>query len=110
MQYELRSGLQLYSHLYSPLCRIDPSWTDLCSLGIPFASPRIPFSLFPSLSNHSHNAFVGQYDAGDIQYGRHVSMENNNLIYWKGTKVCVCVCVTDGSVCGGGESSDQPVD
>ena len=30
--------------------------------------------------------FVGQYDAGDVQYLRHTSVNNNNLIYWKTTK------------------------
>ena len=32
------------------------------------------------------NVFVGSYDSGDMQYGRHVSLGNQNLIYWKGTK------------------------
>ena len=32
------------------------------------------------------NVFVGQYDAGDIQYADHVSINNNNLLYWKTTK------------------------
>eukprot|EP00957_Ditylum_brightwellii_P021843 1647746-Ditylum_brightwellii.AAC.1 len=32
------------------------------------------------------NAFVGHYNAGDIQYANHASIENNNLIYWKETK------------------------
>lgn len=32
------------------------------------------------------NTFVGQYDAGDIQYRFHSSLDNNNLIYWKTTK------------------------
>jgi hypothetical protein len=32
------------------------------------------------------NAFVGQYEVGDIQYRGHVSINNNNLIYWKETK------------------------
>ncbi len=30
--------------------------------------------------------FVGQYNAGDLQYKNHVSFENGNLIYWKETK------------------------
>jgi len=34
-----------------------------------------------------HNAFVGHYNAGDIQYNGHQSYDNNNLIYWKETKV-----------------------
>ena len=34
-----------------------------------------------------HNAFVGHYMAGDIQYNGHQSHDNNNLIYWKETKV-----------------------
>lgn len=34
-----------------------------------------------------HNAFVGHYEAGDIQYNGHQSYQNNNLIYWKETKV-----------------------
>jgi parallel beta-helix repeat protein len=34
-----------------------------------------------------HNAFVGHYEAGDIQYNGHQSYDNNNLIYWKETKV-----------------------
>jgi|AntRauTorckE5430_2_1112549.scaffolds.fasta_scaffold10018_4 hypothetical protein len=33
------------------------------------------------------NAFVGHYEAGDIQYNGHQSYDNNNLIYWKETKV-----------------------
>ena len=28
------------------------------------------------------NAFVGQYDAGDVQYRNHMSVNNGNLIYW----------------------------
>ena len=32
------------------------------------------------------NAFVGQYNAGDLQYRFHTSIENSNLIYWKETK------------------------
>jgi hypothetical protein len=32
------------------------------------------------------NAFVGHYNAGDIQYANHASIDNNNLIYWKETK------------------------
>ena len=32
------------------------------------------------------NVFVGHYEAGDIQYLRHTSIANNNLIYWKETK------------------------
>merc|ERR1711862_117448 len=32
------------------------------------------------------NAFVGHYDAGDIQYDGHVAINSNNLIYWKETK------------------------
>jgi hypothetical protein len=32
------------------------------------------------------NVFVGQYDAGDIQYAKHTSFDNLNLIYWKTTK------------------------
>lgn len=31
--------------------------------------------------------FVGHYNAGDIQHRGHVSVNNNNLIYWKETKV-----------------------
>lgn len=38
-----------------------------------------------------HNAFVGHYEAGDIQYNGHQSYDNNNLIYWKETKVSACV-------------------
>ena len=34
-----------------------------------------------------HNAFVGHYEAGDIQYNGHQSYESNNLLYWKETKV-----------------------
>ena len=30
-----------------------------------------------------HNAFVGQYGAGDIQYLGHTSIKNLNNIYWK---------------------------
>jgi hypothetical protein len=33
-----------------------------------------------------YNTFVGQYDAGDIQYANHFSESNNCLIYWKVTK------------------------
>lgn len=33
------------------------------------------------------NAFVGHYEAGDIQYGGHQSYNNNNNMYWKETKV-----------------------
>ena len=32
------------------------------------------------------NVFVGHYEAGDIQYLRHTSIGNNNLMYWKETK------------------------
>ena len=32
------------------------------------------------------NAFVGHYNAGDIQYHRHASINNLNLVYWKETK------------------------
>jgi hypothetical protein len=32
------------------------------------------------------NAFVGHYNAGDIQYNRHTSVNNLNLVYWKETK------------------------
>lgn len=32
------------------------------------------------------NAFVGHYEAGDIQYYGHQSFDNNNLLYWKETK------------------------
>mmetsp|Transcript_7462 Transcript_7462/g.10983 ORF Transcript_7462/g.10983 Transcript_7462/m.10983 type:complete len:1688 (-) Transcript_7462:558-5621(-) len=32
------------------------------------------------------NAFVGQYEAGDIGYVGHTSTDNSNLIYWKETK------------------------
>lgn len=32
------------------------------------------------------NAFVGQYNAGDLQYYKHMSLSNNNNIYWKETK------------------------
>lgn len=32
------------------------------------------------------NVFVGQYDGGDIQYRRHVNIDNLNSIYWKETK------------------------
>ncbi len=32
------------------------------------------------------NVFVGQYNAGDLQYRFHTSIDNNNLIYWKETK------------------------
>jgi hypothetical protein len=32
------------------------------------------------------NVFVGQYNAGDLQYRFHTSINNNNLIYWKETK------------------------
>eukprot|EP00551_Chaetoceros_affinis_P006400 CAMPEP_0203682988 /NCGR_PEP_ID=MMETSP0090-20130426/47288_1 /ASSEMBLY_ACC=CAM_ASM_001088 /TAXON_ID=426623 /ORGANISM="Chaetoceros affinis, Strain CCMP159" /LENGTH=1506 /DNA_ID=CAMNT_0050552109 /DNA_START=94 /DNA_END=4614 /DNA_ORIENTATION=+ len=39
---------------------------------------------------HDHldygNAFVGHYEAGDIQYSHHHSIENLNLMYWKETK------------------------
>jgi len=33
-----------------------------------------------------HNAFVGHYEAGDIQYNGHLSFDSNNLLYWKETK------------------------
>ena len=33
-----------------------------------------------------NNAFVGHYEAGDIQYNGHHSYDNNNLLYWKETK------------------------
>jgi len=41
-----------------------------------------------ALANHFDygNAFVGHYNAGDIQYKDHVSIENLNLIYWKESK------------------------
>jgi hypothetical protein len=32
------------------------------------------------------NTFVGHYSAGDIQYRRHVSLQNGNLLYWKEAK------------------------
>ena len=32
------------------------------------------------------NVFVGQYDAGDLQYNDHVSRRNLNLLYWKTSK------------------------
>ena len=32
------------------------------------------------------NVFVGQYDAGDIQYKNHAAISTLNLIYWKSTK------------------------
>ena len=32
------------------------------------------------------NVFVGQYDAGDIQYREHSAYDSNNLLYWKTTK------------------------
>ncbi|CAF1388475.1 unnamed protein product [Adineta ricciae] len=32
------------------------------------------------------NVFVGQYNAGDLQYRFHTSVHNQNLIYWKETK------------------------
>ena len=32
------------------------------------------------------NVFVGQYDAGDVQYAHHASVHNLNAIYWKTTK------------------------
>lgn len=32
------------------------------------------------------NAFVGQYNAGDLQYKNHISFKNQNNIYWKETK------------------------
>ena len=32
------------------------------------------------------NNFVGQYEAGDIQYKQHVAVSNLNSIYWKETK------------------------
>ena len=32
------------------------------------------------------NAFVGHYEAGDIQYNGHHSYDSNNLMYWKETK------------------------
>ena len=38
------------------------------------------------------NAFVGQYDAGDIQYKRHVNVDNLNSIYWKETKTAQDGC------------------
>eukprot|EP00591_Stephanopyxis_turris_P017726 CAMPEP_0195538828 /NCGR_PEP_ID=MMETSP0794_2-20130614/49734_1 /TAXON_ID=515487 /ORGANISM="Stephanopyxis turris, Strain CCMP 815" /LENGTH=1792 /DNA_ID=CAMNT_0040672837 /DNA_START=109 /DNA_END=5487 /DNA_ORIENTATION=- len=31
-------------------------------------------------------AFVGHYNAGDVQHNGHKSFDNNNLIYWKETK------------------------
>lgn len=33
-----------------------------------------------------NNAFVGHYEAGDIQYNGHKSYDNDNLMYWKETK------------------------
>jgi len=32
------------------------------------------------------NVFVGQYGLGDVQYYNHISINNQNLIYWKETK------------------------
>eukprot|EP00521_Asterionellopsis_glacialis_P010052 CAMPEP_0195289328 /NCGR_PEP_ID=MMETSP0707-20130614/5656_1 /TAXON_ID=33640 /ORGANISM="Asterionellopsis glacialis, Strain CCMP134" /LENGTH=272 /DNA_ID=CAMNT_0040349321 /DNA_START=168 /DNA_END=983 /DNA_ORIENTATION=+ len=32
------------------------------------------------------NVFVGHYEAGDIQYKNHASLNNLNLMYWKETK------------------------
>ena len=33
------------------------------------------------------SVFVGHYNAGDLQYDGHYSSGNNNLMYWKETKV-----------------------
>ena len=33
-----------------------------------------------------YNTFVGHYGAGDVQYRKHASIENLNLIYWKDSK------------------------
>ena len=30
--------------------------------------------------------FVGGYDAGDVQYLRHVALDSHNLLYWKTSK------------------------
>ena len=50
------------------------------------------------------NVFVGQYDAGDLQYGDHLSVSNNNLIYWKTTKNFHdgCSAHLEGGVFAGG--------
>jgi len=51
-----------------------------------------------------HNAFVGHYSAGDIQYNGHNSHHNLNLIYWKETKNFENGCsahITDGSYSNG---------
>jgi len=41
-----------------------------------------------ALSHHFDygNAFVGHYNGGDIQYKDHMSVESNNLLYWKESK------------------------
>jgi len=44
----------------------------------------ISFSIVDNLDYN--NAFVGHYEAGDIQYFGHYSYGNLNLIYWKETK------------------------
>jgi len=50
------------------------------------------------------NAFVGHYEAGDIQYNGHMSFNNNNLMYWKETKNFANGCsahITGGSYAQG---------
>lgn len=51
-----------------------------------------------------HNAFVGHYEAGDIQYNGHNSYDNLNLLYWKETKNFQNGCsahITDGHYSSG---------
>jgi hypothetical protein len=55
------------------------------------------------------NAFVGQYGGGDIQYRRHVNIDNLNSIYWKETKTFQDGCsahITDSYYADG--SADLP--
>lgn len=42
-------------------------------------------SIFQSNVDYG-NAFVGHYEAGDIQYNSHISFQNLNVLYWKETK------------------------
>lgn len=59
--------------------------TDSCEA---FTSDGSDNGLVVTISNNMDygNAFVGHYEAGDIQYNGHSSFGNLNNIYWKETK------------------------
>ena len=62
-------------------------YTNLSTCGGFDAAGRdrgLPFRLSENVD--FDNVFVGQYDAGDIQYASHLSRNNLNLLYWKTSK------------------------